>query len=390
MQNKIIDKKKILILADYYVPGIKGGGPIQSIKNIVDNLKSEFNFYIIAKDRDLGDREPYKNIQQDKWQIVGNANVYYVSEEKFNIFNITKIINEVNYDVLYLNSFFAIKTGLMPIILRKFKKIDNKKIVMAPRGQFSKGALQLKSLKKSLYIKTFKILNLHKDLIWQSTAEIESKDIKQVFGDDITVKLANNLTANYDELLYTKNIEKRSGSIKLVFLSRITPKKNLKKAINFLSKIKGNVIFDIYGPIEDKFYWNECKNEINKLGSNIEVNYRGSIQHNEINNMFNKYHIFLFPTLGENFGHVISEALIGGCPVILSDQTPWRKLEEKNVGWDIPLEDENKFIDIIQKCIDMNKEEYLNLSMDAFNYGKIQSNCKEDIEATKQLLNSAL
>jgi glycosyltransferase involved in cell wall biosynthesis len=31
----------------------------------------------------------------------------------------------------------------------------------------------------------------------------------------------------------------------------------------------------------------------------------------------------VFPTLGENFGHVIAESLSASCPVICSDQTPW-------------------------------------------------------------------
>lgn len=384
------EKKNILILADYYIPGIKGGGPIQSIKNIVDNLKTEFNFYIITRDRDLGDIKPYENIKQNKWQTVENASVYYISDQKFNIFNLIKLINEVNYDVLYLNTFFGIKTGFIPILLRKIKIISYKTIVIAPRGQFSKGALQLKSLKKSLYVKVFKLLNLQNNLVWQSTSEIESEDIKMIFGDDVTIKLVNNLTSNYNELLYKKNIKKTSGNIKLVFLSRITPKKNLKKAIQFLTKVKGKVIFDIYGPIEDKLYWKECEEEISRLESNIEVNYKGVIKHNEINSMFNKYHIFLFPTLGENFGHVISEALIGGCPVILSNQTPWNELEDRGVGWDISLDNEKKFIDVIQKCIDMSNEEYLNLSMNAFNYGKFKSNCIEDIQATKQLFDCTL
>lgn len=382
------EKKNILILAQYYIPGIKGGGPIQSIKNITDNLKNEFNFYIIALDRDLGDIKPYENIKQNRWQVVGNANVYYISPERLNIFNLTKLINEVNYDALYLNTFFGVKTGLIPILLKKFKKISNKPIVIAPRGQFSKGALQLKSFKKNLYIRLFKVLNLHKDIVWQSTAEIESKDIRDIFGNDINIKLVNNLTANYDDLLYKKNIDKVQGSLRLVFLSRITPKKNLKKAIMFLNDIKGNIIFDIYGPIEDKLYWDECEDEINKLSSNVEVNYKGIIDHSEINRMFNNYHIFLFPTLGENFGHVISEALIGGCPVILSDQTPWSRLEEKNVGWDIALEEDKKFIQTIQECIDMDKEKYNRLSIDAFNFGKMQSNCRVDIEKTKELFNT--
>ena len=33
--------------------------------------------------------------------------------------------------------------------------------------------------------------------------------------------------------------------------------------------------------------------------------------------------LFVFPTLGENFGHVIYESLMCGTPVLVSDNTPW-------------------------------------------------------------------
>jgi hypothetical protein len=45
-----------------------------------------------------------------------------------------------------------------------------------------------------------------------------------------------------------------------------------------------------------------------------------------------EYDLFLFPTLGENYGHVISEALASGCPVVISDQTPWRNLEAEGIN----------------------------------------------------------
>ena len=54
-------------------------------------------------------------------------------------------------------------------------------------------------------------------------------------------------------------------------------------------------------------------------------------------NLF-EYHFFILPTLGENFGHVFIEALAAGCPLIISNRTPWLELEKKGIGWDIPLE----------------------------------------------------
>jgi glycosyltransferase involved in cell wall biosynthesis len=193
------------------------------------------------------------------------------------------------------------------------------------------------------------------------------------------------LTDNYKDLKYDKKLSKKEGELKVVFISRIHPKKNLKKAIEFLKYVEGKIEFNIYGPLEDKKYWMECLEVIKSLPSNIEVEYKGIVSHDKVNEILKEYHIFLFPTLGENFGHVISEALIGGCPVIISDQTPWKNLEKREVGWDISLSDENRFIDAIQCCVNLNNEQYNILSKNAFEYGKKLSNSIDDINQAFRL-----
>ncbi|MFP7442675.1 glycosyltransferase family 4 protein [Bacillus infantis] len=372
-------KKKILILAGYYIPGVKGGGPIQSIKNLVDNLNNKFDFYILANDRDLGDEQPFKNVIVDEWTQVGHAKVYYTNYDRLNFTKISKIINSLDFDTLYLNSFFSYKLSVIPILLNKLKKINVDKVIIAPRGGFSQGALKLKKRKKNFFIKLGKIFSLYKNVIWHVTANTEKKDIEEIFGTETQIIVANNLTASYQNLKYNKKVEKNKGELKIVFVSRIHPKKNLKTAIEFLQRVDGKVKFDIYGPLEDKNYWSECERLINGLPENIMVTYKGIINHDYIIEVFKENHVFLFPTLGENFGHVISEALIGGCPVIISDQTPWINIEKYNAGWDISLKDEGEFIRKLQFCVDLDTNEYQELSIKAFEYGKMKSNAEINI-----------
>lgn len=380
-------KKKVLVLVRYYIPGFKAGGPIQSIKNMVDNLSNEIDFYILTSDRDSGDKQPYKGIETDKWIKMEKAYVYYTNINNINTTKMKEILASKDYDVLYLNSFFSYKFSILPVILKKFKKLPNKPLVVAPRGEFSEGALGIKGTKKKIYLSIIKLLGLYRNVTWHVTAENERKDIERVFGKEQKIKVANNLTEDYSRLDYTKEINKKVGELNLVFLSRISPKKNLKKAIKLLRNIQGDVKFTIYGALSDKEYWNECQQEIAKLPQNIVVNYEGVINHSNVLEMFKKSHIFFFPTLGENFGHVISEALIGGCPVIISDQTPWNNLEKQNVGWDIGLSNEDKFIEVLQHCVDMGDEDYQTMSRNAFEYGKKLSNKKEEVMRTYNLFN---
>src|SRR5690606_35103286 len=148
-----MNKKSILVFCAYYLPGYKAGGPIRSIANMVESLSDDYDFYIVTKDRDSFDQESYPNILVDQWNKVGKANVFYTSP-KFNYKQIKNLLNEKKYYRLYLNSFFSIWFSLIPFLLNSFNKNKTIRTIIAPRGEFSEGALELKSLKKQLFIKT--------------------------------------------------------------------------------------------------------------------------------------------------------------------------------------------------------------------------------------------
>lgn len=374
-------KKKVLIMAGFYVPSVKGGGPIQSIKNLVDNLGDSVEFYIVAADRDLGDEKPFRNLIIDKWNKTENAMVYYTDMNLFSWKKFNSIIRTSNFDVIYLNSFFAFKDSIVAVLLNKLNLINNVKVIVAPRGQFSKGALGLKGWKKKVYIGAAKLLGFYKNVEWHATTLFESEEINSIFGRKIKIHIANNLTKNYGNLQLDKILEKKTGTLKLVYIARIHPMKNLLQVLEILQKIEGNIEFNIYGPIEDRIYWEKCQNIISQMRNNVKVNYYGPINNEKVNDVYQQNHVAILLTLGENFGHSIAEALIGGCPVIISDRTPWKKLENFNVGYDLDLNNEDGLIDAINYYTEMNHKDYEKRSMSAFEYARRNSNTKENINA---------
>ena len=126
--------------------------------------------------------------------------------------------------------------------------------------------------------------------------------------------------------------------------------------------------YNIYGPLEDSLYWDSCHKLIKELPQNIEVNYKGSISPEEIANVYAEEQMLFLPTLNENYGHSMVESLLCGCPVIISDQTPWNDLEEQGAGYAISLSDRTAFITAIEKCAALNQEEYSAMSVRAINY----------------------
>src|SRR5690606_30696259 len=98
-----------------------------------------------------------------------------------------------------------------------------------------------------------------------------------------------------------------------------------------------------------------------------------------------QYHVLFMPTKGENFGHIILESLTTGCPVLISDRTPWKNLQEKGIGYDIPLDDISGFHKAIEELALLDQEQYDRLSRNAFEFAKAYSQDENHLKANKEL-----
>ena len=85
--------KKILILTQFYLPGYKAGGPIVSISNLVEELKNDFELFIITTDRDAFENKKYENITQNQWIKNQHINLYYAEDKELTVSKIRQLIN---------------------------------------------------------------------------------------------------------------------------------------------------------------------------------------------------------------------------------------------------------------------------------------------------------
>jgi glycosyltransferase involved in cell wall biosynthesis len=360
-------KKKILILMGRYLPGFKDGGPVRTIVNLVDGLHEEFDFYIVANDRDHNDITPYSNIQVGNWNKLRNAMVYYVPPQGFTFSLLRRLSKDI--DVIYCcgpYNDYSYKT----MILKKMNLIKQP-VVIASMGSFSLGAYNIKKTKKKIFTNIFKLLGLFTKIAWSVTSTIEEKELKEIITKSAKCYIAEDLPRKINNHLTMRN--KKSGELNIVFISRISRKKNLKYAIEIISKLKGNIRFSIYGNKEDMDYWHICEGVLKSLPKNISWKYEGIAESENVLNILQKYDLFLFPTLGENYGHVIYEALAAGCIPVISDTTPWLDLTEKKCGNVIPLNNFDSFINILQNYVKMNTLEYNKISSNSVKYA-IQKN----------------
>lgn len=363
----------VLTFVRYYLPGFRAGGPIRTIANMVEELGDEVEFRIVALDRDMGDASPYSGVKYGEWTPLGKAYIRHVLPSTFGMSEVSKIARSTPHDVVYLNSLFCPRFTQQVLINRRLGQLPSRPVILAPRGEFSEGALQLKRLKKQAFMRFARLFGLYDDLIWQASSEFEAADIHRAFpvgpqssvGGRIVVtghvSIASDLiSGDYG----TAEVEERprgssaGGPLRVCFLSRVSPKKNLDYALRVLAQVRAPVHFSIFGPAEDAAYWAHCQALIAALPPHIAVTYEGAVEHTEVVATLARQDLFLFPTRGENFGHVIHEALRACLPILISDQTPWRQLEEQGVGWDLPLADLDSFARRIDEVAGWSAQEF--------------------------------
>jgi glycosyltransferase involved in cell wall biosynthesis len=360
-------KPKILILCDYYLPGYKSGGGMRPIVNMVDRLNDKFEFWIVTRDHDgKADYTPYTSVKINEWNTVRGAQVFYLSKKNLSASKIRELILKLKPDSIFTNSYFATLT-IYVLKLRRLKLIPDITVTIAPCGELSDGALQLKSGKKKLFIGFSKVSQLYKNIIWKASSELEKAEIERVKGKGGEIFIAPDLPPNtiFEDYKPELKLEKKSGEARMIFLSRFMRKKNFKWLLEFLSEVKGNLIIDVYGPLEDEAYWFECEEVIKTLPSNIKIEYKGSIPHEKVPEVLFNYHFFILPTIGENFGFVFLEAMAAGCPIVISDRTPWLNLEKDGVGWALPLEKRDEWIKLLNYCINLDQLNYYKISGNA-------------------------
>ena len=342
--------KRVLIFNKHYLPGFLAGGPIRSLVNMIDNLSDEFDFYVVTLDRDSGISEPYSSITRNYWLNIGPAKVIFFNSKSISIRLLVKTIEEISPNLIYLNSFFDPIFTQRILWAFRFGWLGGTPIILAPRGEFSERALNIKSLRKKLFVKIGCFFCIFRGLQWHVSTKYDHIDLLRTLGCVKNQKVweAINFAPLNEGKIAVRKLKKEEEMLKICFLSRISPKKNLDFALLVLSKVKTNIRFTIYGPKEDPAYWKECEQIILRLPSNIEVKYSGPVDPDDVRGTIAEHDLFFFPTQGENYGHVIREALSSGVPVLISDQTPWRDIEERGVGWEYPIDSIEPFVERIE------------------------------------------
>jgi glycosyltransferase involved in cell wall biosynthesis len=340
------EKKKILVLVDWFAPGFRAGGPIQSCVNFAFFMKDAYRIFVLTTDTDHGESKAYDGIPTDRWisNLHPEIKTNYLRKATLTRRKLKRELMAAEADYIYLNHLFSPLFVIYPLWLKFLGKLPGT-VVVCPRGALYESALSVKSWKKTPFLKVFKWLGLHRKVLFHATNEREKKAILRYFPGS-KIGIADNLPNGRQPEFHTCRKEK--GLVKCIFIARILPIKNLLFLLRAMGECRARVELTIIGPIEDQSYWEQCRTWMEKFNSSVTVTYLGPRHNNELMPILQEHHLFVLPTTGENFGHSIFEALLAGRPVLISDQTPWLGLTARRVGWDLPIDDPCRFTAVLE------------------------------------------
>ena len=308
--------------------------------------------------------------------------VWYVPPGKFSFSIIRKMSEEA--DTVFISGCFsdyAIKT----LILNRIGQIK-KPVIIAPMGLFMPNAMKRKPIKYNSFIMLFKLLGMFHNVKWSVSSEIEEKCVKKEISPEAVCYIAKDLPRMVEEKTIHKR--KKTGELRAFFISRISPEKNIIQSIDILKECHSSIWFTIYGPILNQQYWEKVEEKLLELPSNIHAAYKGNINSEQVVETLEQEHVFLFTTIGENYSHVVHEALSAGCPCVISDQTPWQDLDKNCAGHVLPLNDNSRFVKAIESYAEMAETDFQKISDAAHDYARRVSRESAETTGYRVLFNS--
>ena len=236
------------------------------------------------------------------------------------------LLKKNSKNIIHIHGLWSLLTHLSILLAKK----NNIPIIIQPHGMLMPLALKHKSLKKLIAMCLYQKSDINNANLLIATSSIEYESFRNLgFKNPIAIIPNGIEQINFN----TSKKNKNSADKNFLFLSRIHPIKgllNLIKAWSILNvdgwKLK------IVGPNEDN-YLDVIVNEISRCGVNQSVEIFPEVHGVEKEIFLRNADFFILPSISENFGIVILEALSYGIPVITTKGTPWSELESQGCGW---------------------------------------------------------
>jgi glycosyltransferase involved in cell wall biosynthesis len=203
------------------------------------------------------------------------------------------------------------------------------KVVLSPHGMLEPWILAQNPWKKKLGLFLYQKKAIEKADYLHATATMEASSIRALGFKNLICIIPNGI-----DLSDVKKAKTEYGTKKMIFLSRIHPKKGIELLVEAWANVDSSGwTLEIAGN-GDSEYIKELSGSVQQLKN---VNFVGAKFGEAKWDFLRSADVMVLPTHSENFGIVVAEALAAGVPVITTTGTPWEDLKTHQCGWWIDL-----------------------------------------------------
>ena len=231
-----------------------------------------------------------------------------------------------------------------------FARKHHKPYVITLRGMLYPQALAHSAMIKKISLALYQRKDLQQAACIQATCIDEMKHYRALGFSNPVAVLPNPIETDG---IIDRPI-RQSDRLRIGYLGRVHPRKRIERLIYAFDALRNELQeaeLLIIGA-DDKEYEAFLHNEVERLHLK-NVRFTGFLTGTEKDEAIMSLSYLVVPSDFENFGNIVTEALVRGVPVIASKGMPWQELEEWNCGW---------WIDNDQQTIDQTLKKVIHIS----------------------------
>jgi glycosyltransferase involved in cell wall biosynthesis len=181
-----------------------------------------------------------------------------------------------------------------------------------------------------------------------------------------------------------QNWQISEDSLVVLFCAKLQPWKRPQDALQAFAKaniLDSYLVFAGEGPLRS-----QLESQAEALGVAERVRFLGFVNQSQLPSVYCSADLLVFPSEHEPFGVVVNEAMLCGCPVVVSDRIGARHdlIQEGKTGFVYPCSDIAALAEILQKLL--GDRELLNTMAAAATKRMESWSPKENVEALVQVL----
>jgi glycosyltransferase involved in cell wall biosynthesis len=317
---------RILHVVPTYLPATRYGGPIHSVHGLCKALvRQGHEVHVYTSSLDGAGR---LNVPENEPVDLDGVKVWYFRCRWIALCWLPQMGLALKgamaeFDAVHLHSVFLWPMAKAAQQARR----QGVPYVLSPRGMLVPELIDSRSsLRKRLWIRWIERRNLRAARAIHLTSATETADLRRC-GLDLAplVEIPNGVD-------YPESVERRPGTGEILFLGRMSWKKNLSALVVALTLVP-EARLTLAGP-DDENIAPALMAQASAAGCGERLRWIGAVDDARKAELFASSCGLVLPSLNENFGNVVVEAMAHACPVVVTPEVGARTLvEDSGGGW---------------------------------------------------------